>query len=56
MVFRYQICQAAMKKAFDPSLVRHFTAGNPRYISLHRGFGIFAPRLNVPQKTTPKQH
>jgi len=56
LVLRYQIFQAAIKKAFDPSLVRHFTAGNPRYISLHRGFGIFAPRLGVLQKTTQKQH
>jgi hypothetical protein len=33
LVSGYRIYQAAITKAFDPSLVGHFTAGNPRYIS-----------------------
>jgi hypothetical protein len=44
------------KKSLDPSLVRHFAAGNPRYISLHRGFGMFEQRVPVLQENNPKQH
>jgi hypothetical protein len=44
------------QKSLDPALVRHFTAGNPRYINRHRGFGIFAPRLPRASENNPKQH
>jgi hypothetical protein len=43
-------------RAFELSLVRHFTAGNPRYISPSSRFGRFAPHRRVRQENNPKQH
>jgi hypothetical protein len=46
--------QVRDEESLDPSPVRHFTAGNPHYMSLRRGFGRFAPPVRVPEETNPK--
>ena len=46
--------QVPHEESLDPSPVRHFTAGNPHYMSLRRGFGRFAPPVRVPEETNPK--
>jgi len=44
------------KKSLDPSLVRHFTAGNPRYISAQRDLGMLCAACRGLEENNPKQH